>query len=975
MRAWQMLTAAGLWLAPVLAWGQAELPGVTPSIEAAEEQAPAGVPPKVTIDVEALLSSPLPLSAAAEDAVWQLTGLGGGRIIQLPLVIEPGESATTITSGTIGVRGGRFITFHLLPEPSEAKVGAAGGGTDPAEFRGLPAQTPLFLRKFDVQPNGTMTWKLERFINGAALKDVDVDYAYRIDLPRLSKIDPGAPPRITRDGNEDMRTFNERRRSLEQEHRAKSAAFRDRRKAVMELPDEFTAPLPPRVWAVFEVGGKLDAVTVTGVAPEPWPLDIAGLELIRRWAGAADAGAQQMTPMEKERALAALQSAVDSGHPYNVRLAAYASARSGLPAMATPGDAAYRVLGKLIAGDDTTARLTTLKSVAGTVPPTQATVALLKESASTFDAPAQLAALSGLLRADPSDFEQMRSLVESTTKMLADPQGPDPAEVLATLVSQANPAAYPALEQTIAFATLPEDRKLRALHYVLVQAPHHPLPAGWLHFSYLNPRQPDMIRLTLATLNAATLDTPDAEADRAASAAADAPVDPTAAPAEAGPTDMLAKLRSLVGQPAAPTATPGQPARAAIEPPAPDFAPPVPSDAKPLTLVGRLKMPSPEHHLVMTFTSTDPAIREQAWKALPFLVIAEGPTATSPNAGSPPVADAARLAKVYDAILAAALAQTDTPGRVVPFFVRQSDTERVTAALVDLVLNADVAAAARAGQALLGSERAIEPRLVEMSVDERVKFAQRLYAAAGEDAPLTTGIMRLNNPQSPFLPWFANAVSKASSTGLPTASDWAKPPGNEDALLQIALSTDQVVALGAAAALAASVGGNDDHARELAKAFDLVTTRTVEGIRPEWLVQRKRIFTARLQGSAGPHRLTLRIYPAPDPALPPPAPDAPLGEPDKVVDLGTVDLAPEGETVVLAARNFGISTPPDKLAIRIDDLAQLHNMPGEEVKALPLDQVGGGVELEPQPDGSWRGVFTLPPRNARAEVVLVPVKG
>ena len=203
--------------------------------------------------------------------------------------------------------------------------------------------------------------------------------------------------------------------------------------------------------------------------------------------------------------------------------------------------------------------------------------------------------------------------------------------------------------------------------------------------------------------------------------------------------------------------------------------------------------------------------------------------------------------------------------------------------------------------------------------------------------------------------------------------------------------------MAAAATLSASVGAGDDQVPAI-----LTAIRSAGDSQPDrmeqWAQLRGEINALRMHESAGPYMLTLRIYPAPKGATPGRAPvpmspmpgmanppmsipganPSPAGgragpepptdvDPQVDRDLGIVHLTVEGRTVYLGNQTVAASIPDDRVAIKIEDPAELKNLV-DDLGQLPLDDLSS-IELTPFEQSNWRSVFTLP--DGRTAVLIL----
>jgi hypothetical protein len=906
---------------------------------------PVAAPPRaqVQVDLVRLLRSKWVFAMPYEDDVWTIAPQPGRRLIHVPLILQAADEPYDIAGNVIELRGGRFLAFHLQPDPLIAQ----GEATPTPVTDALPPTAPLATRRLTVEPGGLLSrgqlsWKLDRFIAGGTVKEVDLDYVLKVDPRQFEKLDPGRAAPITRDGNEDMRAFQTRKRQLEVDHMNRQRAFRERRDTVNRLPDTFTVPMPEVVWAMYEISDFGDDLTIGGVAEQRWTTQISTVQTLRDLVAMSREEVASLPAVRRMEVMQRLQAMASSKHPLSERLAAYAVNDADLARLAgSPSDDVAVLLRTLLTAQDREAKLVALTEISSTVPPTRVTLGLIREFAGQFDPTMQLVSLRGLLAAEVTEPQQLQALIASTNQILASADGPPPAEVLDAVLQTVKPDTLDAMTAGVDFDAMPDARRVEAIRLVIVEAPEHELAQRWLSLKLLASQRAPVVRQTVEQL-----------ADAAPPAAA------TPDSIFGEPTPSAGTPRNVVGRVMG-NIFGGD--RHDHDPPQSDAPAKTSADNGKLRLSAPIPLDSTQHGYFVALANSDEAIRRLAWQALPCFALPQ--QMPEPAAGGyDPATDP------YALLVANARAQPTVPDTLVPFMLRHQDTRRVTWALCQVLLNDDATASAQAAAALLGSKLPLQEPLQAMSLGDRHKFALRMYQGVDKVQPLVAGLMRWNNPANPLIPWFATQVSEGE---LPPPQRWHEQIDNDDQRLLIALSTDRELALAGAAALASSVGGGDEQARDVAKRFELITTRNADGARPEWQLLRRQILADRVRAAAGDYDMKLKLHAPPDPAAPPPDPNAPLGEPVEVIDLGAVALVIEGEGLVMASKTLAISSPPDQFVIRIEKLAELKNFPGERVQGLPLDQVEQTLDLTSEGDRQWQGVFTMPD-GAKAKLTLEP---
>ena len=286
-----------------------------------------------------------------------------------------------------------------------------------------------------------------------------------------------------------------------------------------------------------------------------------------------------------------------------------------------------------------------------------------------------------------------------------------------------------------------------------------------------------------------------------------------------------------------------------------------------------------------------------------------------------------------------------------------------------------------AAHALVGSGRTMAEALASLTDVQLHQFAQTVYQRANGPRPLVTALMR-SRRRVTLSRWFANQIAAGQ---VPRQDQWAAEFGDARELLALVVGNDPIVALGAAAALVGSAGGDDERARIVAADLRGLDDPNPELLESTWDELRGQIFVARMEQTAGSYRLSLRIYaaaelrpiahatrrPAPPPSgrpgsgfglLAPPTrqPFEQLpteGKPEVKCSLGVVQLRVEDGTVYLGNKTIAASVHKDHLAIVIDQPQDLKNL-AEDLGKLEFESVDS-LELLPDHGAGWRGVMRL----------------
>jgi hypothetical protein len=969
-------------------------PGNAADSDPADAPAPESIQ---RLDLEALLLDERVLSGRIEDPVWQFETTPGRRLVQVPIRIDPVEAAVELDQPAIQLRGGRFVGWRIVldqdpnqrsgrrgrglrvgdsrqldfsnPRLFEGDLDPAADGAGAADPRavgdaaggGVPDGAPRISREVTVTPAGTVTWELDRAFGGAEVKAGQEPYLLRLRPDRMRELEPQRPEVTERGANEDIREYQQRRRQQQQAYREEQMAFRELRELVRELPDKFEAPRPARLWAIYDMTEAVRDLSLDGPEPLPWRVGFEQFEALRETATMSVGNEVRFEDYKKLNRLAPIAR---DPHPYSHRMLAFALSDAQLVGKAQPKDPLHRLIEQVVAGPDDVARRIVLADLVRTVPPTPSTKMLLADAAEHLTPQMKLASLRGALDAIAQDPQQTQAAITAAADALADPQGPPAGGVLDALNEAlgARQESHAAVISGINLADLPEDRRDNAIAYLIRSAGQSELCADWLAGALLGSNDPQLIQRTLELI------------------------------AAAGP-GSAAIGRITEGLTAALFGPPTREARNQLD----------------LTLEAPLPLDSPSHPLFRSLNAGNPEQRELAWRALPNFKLSAGASRSrTPDTGE--------VGDPLEMVMVSALGRAQTPPQVVPFVANLEDEPRSTAALVRLVVEADQAASRRAVNALFGDaqRRLVEP-IGALSASERQTFAARVYQAKTQSTPLVVGLMREPTTRGSgrsggFVNWFAARVQAGE---LPRPAEWSAAASGDEALLNLAASRDEALAAGAVAALVAGAGGDTLTAQRMVESFAAASDRTVAALTTRWQEARQAIYRARIKQAEGSYRLVLRVPESPDDDAAPgntgefgesaapqdddptrgpagvplpfnpdaPAPttgvdpadpsDAPAVPMTKLV-LGVIDLIVEGDQVRLSNDLLPVEVPNDHLAIRVTSLVGLARF--DDAQDFKLDLVTDPVDLLPQPDGTWRGRFTLPPHDHPAELSLEPTE-
>jgi len=886
--AWCMLAFPG-----AEAWGQGL--GLGGGSEEEEEAAL-----EAHLDIEALLHTPRIFSGDIEDPVWRFSLSSARRPLQLPIRFElTGNAEAEVRSSTVRVDGGRFLAWRLVVPGDEASGGgeASPGGEGEGEGRAslrraLPEGTPWVSRKFELRPDGTVTWDLERFFPNAESGGQSL-YALKLDPRRRQSLRPESPGRVTRKRGEDARAYNERRQAVYSEYRSAMAEYRELSSKVRDLPTTFEGPLPERVWGVYEVTEYQEAMAIEPAGLPAWSIPFELLEEVRHAVasareGKASSGEQAELPDHVSSWLPRLASRIASDpHPWNLRLAAHAIVDGGLVRMARPGDVLYQLMQRLVRSEDEVARRKMVTGLIRTIPPTTASSALLKQASQNLDPKLQVMSLRGLLGGESLDRSRQQEAINTANRMLSDPSGPPPDLIIEELVrsvpmDQEGGSGSLIFIHGIRFEALPDSRLEEAVVAVLEQAGAGALLAiGWLNHRLLGSAEQKIVRLTLEGL---------VEADT-------------------GQTRFRPVVEGVMGL---------------------LFGPPVEEGrgqgARRAHLAHALPLESPRHSIFSVLQSGDTEIQKLAWQVLPRFEIQDADAS----------GEAERRA-IYEQLVDAGLGLSPTPIELVEFLAHQPAGVPKTRALVRVVVRGSTPASRRASQVLLGSGLPVTDPLIEMAYGERHTFGHRLYENLRGRVPAVVGLLRQRTDDPHATYWFAEQVAAGA---LPESRQWQEAYPTEDMLLELFGSSDQRLAEAAVAALVREAGGSEQEAREIADRMRSLGRGTIEVYREAWGEARKGVFLRRMERLAGPFRLKIAL-------------DAPKDELAKAragaKPVGILELRVEGEAIRFGGQNIALSIPDRRFAIRIEKPSELKNLEHEALADLPLEGISGTVDLVYEP--------------------------
>ncbi|QDU32246.1 hypothetical protein KS4_02770 [Poriferisphaera corsica] len=896
----------------------------------------------------------------------------------------------------------------------------------------IAEDAPRISKHLVVRPDGSVTWGLEKNIVGAEIADTQSLFAFKLDSKLLADQRPlrageqkrsssssrsrgtssrsrssssrssrsgggmgsemgGMPPgmgggssrssRPTRSRATTSRSSGNSRAADREKQRQAQISFkramddyRVLQEDVRALPSRFTLSKPAQIWAIYDLPLSVDDVTST-TEPE-WTLSFSDLETLQ--SSSTMRGNSNNRSRENGANPVAYQLATDlsrlasKGNPFIDRLVANALSNSGSLPNVEKNDSIYRLAAQLIESDDALTRKPVIGGLSEAVPPTEATLSLLSLAADAMGSEEQLLALRSLVTVDVQNPIAVKQMLEMANRVLSDNDGPNPAKALDEILLSSEQA--PNAEEIskilihgLNFESLSAKRLDEAVRFIASQAAESKIAAGWVNHRLLGSPNAELPKKTLRTI--------------------DAIASPKSELMDKATTKLLS---SLLGK------------KKSADEDKTDIA----ADAVGMTQIPIL---TPSHNLFRALNSGDDVLKKLAWKSLRHFVIGEpaieGMDQKRNSRGSRygntrKLQDEDSLSEVYTLLLEAAIRQSDTPDGIAYFFAKQSLEYDATRALVRLVIDGDDSAALEAAIKLRGSQRSLDQIFEILNVDERERFASRMYESLDKKVPLVVGLMRDADEKSVIGSWFAEELM---SSGLPDAMKFAEVYGNDDALLQLAGQKDQKLASGAVAALVAAAGGNEEMQERMATTIISKPDRSYETLRDFWSSAKREIHTRSLEKVAGTYTLILIVRGEENAkktssrrrqseydemsmemamsmememGMEMGGPGGPGGYSNararsrrvekkstfeespilREITIGSTALIVEAGSAHFDNDLVFVEVPDDFLGLRISNLNDLKNYEVKELDEIDFDQTDdSGMDLRVQKSGEWRG--------------------
>jgi len=951
-------------------------------------------------------------------------------LVRLPVRVLRPEEPVTLDGRALRIRGGKFVAW-MLRDGQQAAQGPGRLGRhqeDSAQVDpDVPPGAPTLARQISVEPSGTgalARWKLEKAIPGGELKQTESGYDMKLDRKRIIevKFGAGSPPKRQRSRTankqaaEDMRRqradYNRKVKQLKSQN---AAQIRRLNGQLARLPAQFSMPLPEQIWGVFSMKGASRDLVIDGPTIQRLSIGFDQLEDVRALASAGRNRSRDREPTN-------LAGLLDK--PTGALLLAYALSTAQVSDMKV-GDSLFGIIESLIDSKDDLVRKKTIQALLE-MPATDATaklvaiavpqmdhdaklqwlyrllgrestasaarggsmafmpglpptgtadrstrtsaqglsgpLAMLSEAlAQAESGPQEMPAASGGRREPPGLARPMtrsrsrgsggtdpKIALDAVNQLLRDEDGPSADLILAALIEQApsvgtgrsrrsnQTAPTSVFRDGVHFDVLEGSRLDDAIARILAEAGGNDLAAYWLQTHLLGERARRQTQLRTMQILARSYGWHD----------------PVGAVYD-GLADEMFGPPGLAG-----------------ELPRVRLSQPLPID-------------SSRHGIFQALQHGDDQIRQMAWQSLPRFRIA---TAAGRGGRREAAAD-----DPLDTLLDVARGQQEPRPQLVGFLQHIDDQRRSTDALIELATEPAGPAARLAVGALIGSHRDLGGALdrPEMRSNDLATFIDGVYEVTfGAPSPVGTLAVAPEH-RSRLIRWFAERVAEGR---VPAESEWAVQFQRPGELLEMAVGPDAEMSTAAAAALATSAGAAADEGREVARRLKEAAGSDETDLQEVWQELRHEIFARRIEKSAGPHRLVMRIYGEPDPLAAPAAGPgldrmpgrAPAGMPGRFpggpmmmgrgsrfaaaselpegvepsVDrsLGIVSVTVEDGVIVLGNGAVEAEVGEEQLAIVISQPGDMANL-SDDLEPLALDSLDR-IDLLPHPSG-WRGVFGI----------------
>lgn len=904
------------------------------AIKLAKTPQEAGV--KFNLDTISLLTNEeIFPTQAVEGPVWRVNidTEYGKQLIQIPILLEPGDQAVEINNSLLKLAKGKFICYRMNDFGETASL-LDQVKADQREFRAGKAELaqkdldleeaiPILTKKFILLPNGKVRYVVgsvnPRYCSVVTYVEGDSLYKLKLDIKAYQAMRPERPERPRDRTPETQRAYQAASRA----NRKLFSAYLALGKRARAMPKALEISKPTRIWAVFEIDSDIKDLKFSGPEPLPWQMSYETFALLRNTVGTQAVGDQErggvtrLTPEFYEIVIKLAElMGQHNKHPYDMQMAAMTISLTHMIGFSKLGDAQFLVLKTILNGKDRLARRYILAEMSRTFPPTRVTLELGKILVQSVDIDPRekIIAFNKMLENLEVNSTRAAEAVQTVNKMLGSEDGIAPSSMFGRLFEQTreNPDAQSMFVQSVRFQSLPENRLNEALVLIVENAGAEPLAAGWLNEHFLGAANTQILKKTLEVI---------AQADTGAQ--------------DLGPMFDWA-VNKLFGMP---QQGKNQKIRKA-----------------------RMRLPIPISFagdgIFRALQHGDSKVRELAWLSLPqFTIPALKEGMTLPAKDSDP----------YQILLDTALDMLTTPPGVVAFFEQQPNRMRVAECLMQIVLRGSSQAQVAAVRSLIGSNAPLGEVMLDLSPGERQGFAMHVYdiGAHISPQPMVVNVLRRRETNNPVAQWFGDEIAKGK---IPSSSAWVDQFNGEAHLLELVASNDQSLAKGAAAVMVTAIGGRDRAALKFREKVRTLSDQTADSVAKAWRETKLELFSAQLKRYEGHYQLILLV-----------SEGEVFGDEDQIpmreIPVGLIQFRVNqaAKTVSLSNEKLEVTIGEEYHTLKIGKPAELKSFPNEDLAQIPLEKVTSEVVLKLHRDGTWTGAFSLEGGKI-AKLRMLPVK-
>lgn len=779
-------------------------------------------------------------------------------------------------------------------------------GTEEDHQTLLGAETPHFTRSIKLTTKNRLEWSLDRYVaRGAEVKSSQLPYAMLINRDLLREADPGAPPVIVKQRDETTAQYYARARSEEATYKSARARYLDLKRLVNDLPTDFAIDNQPRIWVVGEVHDQAERIEIDAKGALSWSISFDQLramkDMLRNAPEPIGDGAGKRWSEQVYRQITMMNDLLDDEHVYSYRMVSHTLHQSGVIVHTRQGDPVYELMQRVLAGPDSGASLQLAKALIAASPHNPQLLKLADSVMDKLDPSSRLLGLKNLLgtriTAATDESRETLRVTLNTVNRLLSDENADVSAVVREL--------YTTVEAQPEAVTL--------------------LGNG-VRFDGLDEAQRDTVIGTIID-DAATqplarrwldvrLISSDDEALRARTLEmlAERAEDVIAEQAKVAAGDEQAPVQSAEGR------------------------------TNPLAI----PIDTSSHGLLRLLDTRNQTLRDLAWAALPSFRLSQ-PTGEE---------GASNLQGMFDRIGALAARQGSTPQELVMFLRNHAPGDQVNTALALVVLQANATASGEAARWLLDHRADISAAMTRMNYRERESFVVRLYEGLGRSAPFVVGLLRSRADDNPLPNWFTEQIKAGT---LPDDAAWGEAYGGERALLPLVVSSDDDLAVAAAAGLMHSIRSDAAQAPGFVAQCKALEDQSIDSLKAQWDTYSQEAVQRRIAGASGDYRAMLVIH------------EKASGVENRI-DLGIVQLTASGGAVQFANQPMSMRMVPGRMAIELTTPAELANFPTDALDFIPIDEVEGPIELTYiEGDGQWTVSFDIP-ATGPATLTLSPVE-